>query len=326
MSRHSEETPELQAALAAARAALVPPAMPAASLRVRVKTSPALRRLLPTRLVVRRAVGRGRARWESPSEREAALRMIEAIVGGTPRAHEAVELARRALIEDEVHKALFWQPWKTASMDATSNENVKKALSAERGVLLSSCHMGPIFLHMSALSSRGHTIYITAAPWFFQTPSNDFWGRRIAHWWRGLRRRGERLVVTVGSFPVLCSLLRQGELVLIYFDMPGSRSTQFLGKQVMLATGTARLAVETDALVLPMRSRRHRDRVWADVAPPLDPREFSGAQELHDAVAAVHERWILELPATLEDPNRAGAWEGGASASGWVRPPSVRLR
>ena len=67
---------------------------------------------------------------------------------------------------------------------------------------------------------------------------------------------------------------------------------------------------------------------WTDVAPPLDPRDVASSEELHDALAAVHERWILELPATLEDPNRAGAWERTATATGWLRldPDAARRR
>jgi hypothetical protein len=43
-------------------------------------------------------------------------------------------------------------------------------------------------------------------------------------------------------------------------------------------------------------------------------------EELHEEIAAIHERWILEAPEALEDPRRAGAWEEGATATEWVRP------
>lgn len=319
MTAHDPEHRDLTAALAAARRPIEPPAMPSASFGVRLKTSSALRRLLPTPLVVRRAERRGRARWKSAGERERALAAMDAIVGGTARAGEVEELARRYLIEDEVHRALFWQPWKTASMDAASDANLRTALSAERGVLISACHLGPMFLYMSALDARGLVPYVASAPWFFQKPSEDLWGRRIARWWQGLQRRNERLVYSVGSFPVLRSLLEQGEVVLIYFDMPGSRRTPFLGKPVMLASGTARLSFETGAPIVPMRARRVGHRVWADAWTPLDPRDFADVGALQNALAATHSRSVLELAETLEDPNRAGAWEGGANRDEWAR-------
>jgi len=130
--------------------------------------------------------------------------------------------------------------------------------------------------------------------------------------------RGERVVSAVGSFAVVRALLERGEIVLSYLDMPGGTRTQFLGKPVMLSGGTAQLAFQSKAIVLPLRARRAGSRVWPDVFEPLDAREFASADELHRAVASVHERSVLELPETLEDPGRAGAWEGGATTSEWA--------
>jgi lauroyl/myristoyl acyltransferase len=313
------ESRDLTAAIEAAKRPLQPPAMPRAELRVRLRTSTGLRSLLPTRLVLRRAAAKGRAAWENPVARARALASMEAILGGTPRAGEIEAGARRRLIEEEVQRALYWQPWRTSSVDPTSAANLERALSANRGVLISACHLGPYFLQMSALTSLGRHPCAVAAPWFFEDPTPDYWGRRLARWWQGIAKRDERLVYSVGAFPVIQALLEQGELVLIYFDMPGGTRTDFLGKPVMLSSGSAKLAFKTQALVLPLRARRAGDRVWTDVFEPLDPRDFSGADELHRALAAVHERSIFELPETMEDPNRAGAWENGATESEWVR-------
>jgi hypothetical protein len=186
-------------------------------------------------------------------------------------------------------------------------------------VLLSACHLGPYFLQMSAVTSLGYSPHAVAAPWFFEDPTPDYWGRRLARWWHGIAKRDERLVYSVGSFPVLRALLAEGELVLNYFDMPGGTRTPFLGKPVMLSSGSAELAFQTEALVLPLRARRAGSRVWTDVFEPLDARDFEQVEDLHKALAAVHERSILEVPETLEDPNRAGAWENAATEHGWAR-------
>lgn len=244
---------------------------------------------------------------------------METIVGGTPRAGELDELARQYLIDRAAHRELFWQRWKMPSMDPRSAEHVQTALSSGRGVLASSCHLGPFFLGFWPLTSM-RAGYAVAGPWYFEKPSDDNWGRRLTRWHREMDRRDEWPLPSTGVFAQLSALLERGELAIMYFDMPGSRRTQFLGKPVMLATGTARLAVATDALVLPVRARREGHRVWTDAQPPLDPRDFSGHEQLQDALAGAHERWILERPSALEDPNRRGAWEGGASAREWARP------
>jgi len=87
----------------------------------------------------------------------------------------------------------------------------------------------------------------------------------------------------------------------------------------MLADGSARLAFEADALIVPLRARRAGHRVWVDIGTPLDPREFSGVEALHDALAVLHERWILEDPAAMADPNSFG-WDHGAGPHAWIRP------
>lgn len=313
-------TPQLTAAIEAARQPIVGPRLPPADLRTRLKTSIALRRLLPRRLVLARAIAKGERRWQDPGERERAIATMTAILAGTPRAGEVQELARRRLIEDEATKALFWQPWRTSEMDERSREATERAFSSGRRVIISACHLGPFFLQISPIAARGISTIAVSAPWFFAEPTPDYWGRRMARWWRGIARRQERLVYSVGSFEVLRALTEMDEVVLIYFDLPGSMRTDFLGKTVMLASGTSQLAHQTDALLLALRARRDGERVWTDVWEALDPRRFSSAEELHRAIAAVHERSILEMPEALEDPGRPGAWEGGAGTGEWARP------
>jgi lauroyl/myristoyl acyltransferase len=315
-----ERAPELTNALAIAGRPSSAPRMPPASPRVRLKTSPWLRRLLPTRLVVDRAIRRGQALWEqSPKARSGAEAAVDVIVAGTPRARERTELARAHLLESEADRALFWQPWPTARIDDEANARVRDVVGARRGVLLSACHFGPYYRTMSVFAARGRRPYAVAGPWFFEKPTPDYWGRRLARWRRG---SCARLILSRGSFSIVRALLERSELVLVYFDMPGPHETRFLGKPAMLADGSARLALEADALILPLRARRVGHRAWVDVAEPLDPRDFEGVDELHDALAALHESWILELPAAMADPRSFG-WAHGATPQAWTPPSSI---
>jgi lauroyl/myristoyl acyltransferase len=289
--------------------------MPPCSLGVRVRTSPWLRRTLPTRPLVARAERRGRASWEHDARaREKARATIEAIVAGTPRAGELEQLARLHVIEASVDRTLFWQPW-SARIDARSAARLREALTGERGVILSACHLGAFYRSMYALPVRRGQQYSVVGPWFLQQPSHDYWGRRVARMRRGALGRP---VLSKGSFPILLALLARGESMYLFYDRPGRRETPFLGKTATLADGSARLAVEADALVLALRARRTGHEVWVDVAAALDPRELSDVGQMHNALAAVHERWILEEPAAMADPDSFG-WEHGATARAWVR-------
>lgn len=295
----------------------VPPRMPSARLDIRAKTSPWLHGPLPPWLAVRRAEHKGQRVWErAPTARDDALAAMETIVAGTRRAGELHELARQYVIERTVDRALFWQqPW-SANLDAPSAARLRGTLSGGRGVLLSACHVGAYYRLQCApqLNTRG--TYIVPGPWFFQSPSPTYWGRRLARWHKGMKSRP---VPARGSFRIIQALLQRGDPVLLFFDMPGPRETRFLGKPTTLAEGSAQLALRADALVLPLRARRLGHRVWVEVAAPLDPREFAGVDQLHDALASLHEAWILENPAAMEDP-RAIGWEHGATARAWVQP------
>jgi lauroyl/myristoyl acyltransferase len=308
---------ELGAQLAASMWPPSPTPMPPAELQIRLKTSPLLRRLLPTPLVVRRAERRGRAVWEQvPAERRYALATMEAIVAGTPREHELEELARESLVESKANTAIYWQPWRVPELDDASARRLDDALSGTRGILISPCHTGPYFNSLWVMPPRARVPFVASGAFWFEDPSHDQWGRRLARW----RQQNVSVCIPArGSFALLLELLKIGQVVLVYYDMPGHRETYFLGKPAMLADGCARLAVEADALVLPIRSRREGPIKWLDIAEPLDPRDFSGVDELHSRLGQLHERWILEFPQAMDDPRGFG-WGDGATASAWIRP------
>jgi benzoate-CoA ligase family protein len=299
-----------------------PPRMPPAPLGIRVRTSPWLRSVLPARVAVARAERAGAKAWEHSEEaREDAIAAMRTIVAGTSRADDVDELARLYVIERAVDRALFWQqPW-SAKLDATSAARLRDALCANRGVLLSACHLGPFYRLQCAPPFKRRVSYLVPGPWFFEPPSSSYWGRRLARWHKGMKSHP---VPAKGSFRVIHALLQRGESVFLFFDMPGPRDTRFLGKPAALAEGSAQLAVRADALVLPVRARRAGHRVWVDVAAPLDPRQLGGVDDLQHALAEQHERWILENPAAMEDP-RATRSDDGATAPGWVSPTGVAL-
>jgi lauroyl/myristoyl acyltransferase len=294
------------------------PRMPYAGLRLGLKTSPTLRRVLPTPWVVARAERKGERLFAEREETRAhAHRVMEAIVCGTEREGELQELARRYAIERQVWQALFWQPWRPPTIDDASRARLLAACDGERGALLSACHLGPFFCKSLALWEVGVEPVIVAGDWWFEPPSRDKWGRRLARWRRGTPDLP--LARPRGTFELLASLLREGRQALVYYDLPGRHETRFLGKPVELVDGTARLAVAADALVLPMRSRRDGHRILQEFGEPLDPRAHDGVDELHDALARIHESSILEEPAAMNEPEEFG-WKDQATATAWRRP------
>jgi lauroyl/myristoyl acyltransferase len=320
------DSADLAVALAEARRPAQPPPMPHVGPLLALMTSRRLHRLLPKPLAARAGAAHGWVAWHaSASVRERANATMQAIVGGTGRAHEAGTLARLHVIDGYAERMLFWQPPAPASVDERSLANLRAALSSGRGVAISACHLGPFYDVTACVSILGRSTFVVAGQWFFDPPSLDYRGRHIAHWWRRTTARNNRLVRASNSFAALQALLEEGEVALIYFDTVGSHQTTFLGKPTALSSGTARLALASGALVLPVRTRRAGARLWIDVGAPLDPTDFADVEQLHGALADIHSELVLESPETLEDPRRAGAWEGGATAEAWVAPERREL-
>jgi Kdo2-lipid IVA lauroyltransferase/acyltransferase len=75
----------------------------------------------------------------------------------------------------------------------------------------------------------------------------------------------------------------------------------FFGRSACTTPFAAKLAIRTDALVLPCRAVMNRDFTYRVVYdPPIDPRNFSnddeGVRALTQAMAASTEAWIREMP------------------------------
>jgi lauroyl/myristoyl acyltransferase len=298
--------------------------MPRVGLPLALMTSPPLHRLLPSSLAARLGEAQGWMVWCSGAGvRERARASMHAIVGGTHRAHEADRLARRHVMEKYVQKMLFWQPPRIARVDERSLANLRTAFVSGRGVVISACHLGAFFDVSSSPVALDRHSFVVGGGWFFDSPTPDYAGRRLTHWWGKTVARNNRLVPAKESFPVLQALLEEGEVAVVFFDIIGTRETMFVGKPTKLTNGTARLAIAAGALVLPARARRVGGRVSVDVEPALDPKDFTEPAQLHAAIADVHSKLILEYPETLEDPRRTGAWEDGATAEAWIAPPHL---
>ena len=291
--------------------------MPGGPAALRLKTSAVANWLLPARLAVARAERVGASNWElGGEERERSTEAMRAVLTGTGRAGELEELSRAHLAESLAARALFWQrPW-TAGIDGESSRRIERALGAGRGVLLSACHLGPYQRLDRAAPFRRRRTYLVPGDWYFEEPAPGPWGRRLARWRNATKSRPVR---GTGSFRMIQALLERGEGVFLFFDLPGPRQTRFLGKPAMLAEGTAQLGMRTGAIVLPLRARRDGHRVQVEAGEAIDPRELGGVDELQERLAATHEAWILESPASMEDPREIG-WQDGATPEAWIAP------
>ena len=84
------------------------------------------------------------------------------------------------------------------------------------------------------------------------------------------------------------------------FDVPGSSPTAMAGKQAYLASGTARLAYETGALVVPVLTDDSRPLPEGRVLAPVDASKYGGWQQIHDRLAQLWGDIFLQMPQLME--------------------------
>ena len=262
----------------------------------------ARRRRIPLPVAVATAVRAGRRAWEiDPAAREMARRAIFAVAG-----IEHDGLARAHLVENAVREELIWRPWDARRGRWTGAEHLDAALATGRGVVFSFVHSGPFPGVTAAIASRTDRLHVVTGTWMFLPYEGDDESARRVRWLANLQALPVTLLTHVGSYQALADALRGGGAVLTAFDAPGPRPTAFLHREIRLATGTARLAVETGALVVPIWRARERWRMRTIVGEPIEPGDDPDV--LHERLARLHSAWILARPAALEDPTREGWW------------------
>jgi KDO2-lipid IV(A) lauroyltransferase len=254
-----------------------------------------VQRAVPAAVGVAAAVAYARASWlaRRPS-RTRAVAWARAVLGPAAGEHDVRRLARRHLIEWTVGSELGWRPWLGRGMRIDGIEHLDAALRAGRGAIVGLPHFGPQLQLIYALCARGFKPYLVAPG-----------GRRtgVLHGadgsWREFQRRhrergGCRSIWSGGAFPVARHLLERGELVVVAWDIRGTRDAELLGRPIHVRAGAAQLAAVTGAPLLPGLVWRERAKPRARIGAPLEP--AGDADSLLAALVADLDR---ELPRRL---------------------------
>ncbi|MGZ6824953.1 MAG: hypothetical protein ACXVF9_21040 [Blastococcus sp.] len=295
-----------------------PRAVPWGGVVARVRASSALRRFVPAPvamaaldLVQRVAVAR------NPARLDASRAAMAAIVGGTPLEGDLERLAFRHLCAWSRGWELMWRPWLIEKMRIEGAEALA-GIEPGRGVIFSSPHFGPL-AGAAALTRVAGPVHMALGEFMFapEAPAgyNGYQNEQVRRYLGG---RGWVPVRAMGSARTFTRVLSEGGRVLINLDVPGKAPVRFLGKTVELMNGTARLAMSSDAVVVPVVPLPH-GRSWTlHLGTPLDPRNFASWEDLLQATVTAVEAFVLQAPEYLENPLRDGGW-AVATRDGWRR-------
>lgn len=272
-------------------------------------TSVHTRRLLPVRLTfplarVAAAATRRRANWLWTENR----RYFEELLRYTPLAGSEEEVAERAVAEFLQCSEIGWRPWLMAQGEIDGIEHFSAAHSAGRGVVGVFPHFGICYGQFPILHRYGIDAWVIASPHHYVELGNGYDGRFARHAKKyvdllgedhAIVRAGGGVPTDEGAFARSLRLLREGATVLVAWDSVGTLPTPFLGRMLHLASGAAKLACASDAMVAPYVHRMRDYRPVIAFERPLDPRDYEGPEQLQAAIAAIMERWALERPESV---------------------------
>jgi lauroyl/myristoyl acyltransferase len=299
------------------RTAWSPRPVPWGGVLARLRASVQARRVVPTGVALLGTDLLYRLVWRLSSRRMAATSaVVDTIVGGTPAEADLPRLARGYVAARARGWELTWRPWELARIPVRGVSRIHQARATGRGLVISHAHLGPL-AGWVVLGRLLHPMLAPQGDWLLDEPRPGYNGYQVERWRRIYHEAGIELIHATGSGLMVYKALKRGSAVLLAMDVPGNRRTRFLGKPVDLDDGTARLAVKTDALVLPAALMPVGRRWEIQIGEALDPREFSSPDELHLALAAIHEELIMRAPEHLESPP-LWLW-GRATRDGWFR-------
>jgi lauroyl/myristoyl acyltransferase len=266
------------------------------SVLVRLYGTPAVHRLLPTPVALRLAALRG---WAESrllrGRREAARRDLETLLG------EQVDerAARRRVVDEAVRAELQWRPWLQRRLQIEGLAHLERARSERRGVILATAHLGPFLALVHGLAARGTKVYVAGGHRVGEPGLDGRVGRWVVAQNRWVEEAGCRWVRKPGSYAVLRELLRRGEVVWIAGDARGTTETTLAGHPVRVASGVGRLAIDTEAVVIPAFVLRRGYRQVGLLLPPLA--RSDDPQEITDRLAAVLGEVALAHPEQAHD-------------------------
>lgn len=272
-------------------------------LPVRLYASPRVHRLVPARLAVGLAsvLGTPGARHSRTVERRHAEHLMRDLLLHTPRADEARRLARRNWAEISRLRELFWRPDLLKGSRVLGTEHWHAANGDGPGSIVVVGHFGALALLPSILGRHGFRLLSVTNKHYWEPAAAGFPGMLTLRLRAYAEALGPNTAIPNDVSPErLMDLVASGQPLMIAFDVPGSASTPFLGRTVMLASGPATLAYRTGAKVLPMLPVRNGTRIDVHILEPIDPANYPDMRSLRVAIASVFERIVLANPEIVD--------------------------
>ncbi len=259
-----------------------------------------VRSLIPLRALPGIARRRMDTLWQDDAFRTSQEAEMQFLLEHTDRAAEVPQISRRYAEFALLRGYRRWHPGHLSRQPVTGIEWLTSRRDPARGVVLSFLHHAQYDGMFPSLARQGARLDVVVAPEAFD-PASPIQLRqhfKVA----GMMPTTTLVPASVGTAG-LAALLEQGEVVAIASDVAGRSPVQFLGREIPIASGAARLAVQTNSPVVLVTAHPQPDvGPSVQVHEPIDPADFADPADLLAEIMRRHEAAVLAWPEAFDSP------------------------
>jgi lauroyl/myristoyl acyltransferase len=261
-------------------------------LHLRGRIAAACHRAVPDALIPFVVAARARAELRDPHYMEDAKRHMSFLLGGTHDRDAIDEVARRYITWKVRRAELRWHPARLMHQRVKGLEHLARAQEQSRGVIVAMMHYGPYEgAPASIFNAGGPSGAVVVHPDCFEKDAPPCHKQYLALF---------TAVTTAHSAGIgtsgFCDLLSAGRTVIIGTDVPGSTPLNFLGHDVLGASGAAWAAWTTNTPVVVLTYERDDQGWYVRLHRALAPNQFTSAPALMQEITNRHTKHILACP------------------------------
>ena len=189
----------------------------------------------------------------------------------------------------------FLTNWDTISLESKNRENLLKAFSFGKGVILVSGHIGNWELGMREIAKEFPVNAIV------KSVKNPF----VDNFINNTRKRGNvKIIYLKNLYRKVFEAIKKNEMVCIMLDQNARKEgvkMSFLGHKASVFTSPVKLTIKTGATILPVFSYRKNGKIIVEFCKPIIPKNYKNNQEdilnLTKILNLKLEKRILQNPA-----------------------------
>jgi lauroyl/myristoyl acyltransferase len=236
--------------------------------------------------------------WTRPTvRRDARAQMRFLLESARPDAD--IESAARAYVRRQIWRGeLRWHPERITGQRVVGLEHLHAARELGRGVVLSFMHHGQIGGAFPSVSRHAGRLHMVTHPRVLQDDAPAWVKQHMRAGCSG----GDLIVRSDIGSAAMKELLRQGVVLGIASDVPGSSPVTFAGRELIGSSGAARMAEETKAPVVVMTSELDSRGPLLRLHTPLHADDHESPQHLLAEMLAIHETYVLRFPELTDIP------------------------